>query len=46
MHGDWGLNYGSDGAEDGPNYTLNLDEDSTVTFIYDPDTHLVEINIE
>ncbi|MGI6742013.1 MAG: extracellular solute-binding protein [Brevefilum sp.] len=46
MHGDWGLNYGSDGAEDGPNYALSLDEDSTVTFIYDPDTHLVEINIE
>jgi maltose-binding protein MalE len=42
LDGAWTVNYGSDGAQDGPNYTLSLPEDSTVTFTYDPETHLVE----
>jgi len=46
LDGDWTVNYGSDGAQDGPNYTFTLDADSTVTFTYDPETHLVEITIE
>jgi arabinogalactan oligomer/maltooligosaccharide transport system substrate-binding protein len=46
MNGDWGLNYGSDGAENGPNYVLSLTADSTVTFVYDPATHLVTTTIE
>jgi hypothetical protein len=46
LDGDWTTNYGSDGAQDGPNYTLSLAEDSTVTFTYDPETHLVEIATE
>jgi maltose-binding protein MalE len=46
LNGDWGVNYGSDGAQDGPNYALSLAEDSTVTFTYDPETHLVEVTIE
>lgn len=46
LNGDWGINYGSDGQQDGPNYTLSLAEDSTVTFTYDPETHLVEIATE
>jgi hypothetical protein len=46
LDGDWTVNYGSDGAQDGPNYTGTLDSDSTVTLIYDPETHLVEIVIE
>ena len=46
LDGDWGVNYGSDGALDGPNYTVSLAADSTVTLIYDPETHLVEIVIE
>jgi arabinogalactan oligomer/maltooligosaccharide transport system substrate-binding protein len=46
MDGDWGTNYGSDGALDGPNYALSLPADSTVTFVYDPETHLVEVTIE
>ena len=37
LDGDWTVNYGSDGAQDGPNYTLSLDSDSTVTFTYDPE---------
>lgn len=46
LDGAWTTNYGSDGAQDGPNYTLSLPEDSTVTFTYDPETHLVETTIE
>jgi arabinogalactan oligomer/maltooligosaccharide transport system substrate-binding protein len=46
LDGDWGTNYGSDGAQDGPNYTLSLAADSTVTFTYDPETHLVEVETE
>ena len=43
LDGAWTVNYGSDGAQDGPNYALKLDADSEVTFVYDPDTHMVEI---
>ena len=46
LDGDWTVNYGSDGAQDGPNYTLSLDSDSTVTFTYDPETNLVEVTTE
>ncbi len=46
LDGDWTVNYGSDGAQDGPNYTLSLGADSTVTFTYDPETHLVEVTTE
>ncbi len=46
LDGDWTVNYGSDGAQDGPNYPLSLAADSTVTFTYDPETHLVEVTIE
>jgi maltose-binding protein MalE len=41
MDGAWTVNYGSDGKQDGPNYTLTLTADSKVTFTYDPNTHLV-----
>jgi maltose-binding protein MalE len=43
LDGAWTVNYGSDGAQDGPNYTLSLPADSTVTFTYNPETHLVEV---
>ena len=46
LDGDWTTNYGSDGAQDGPNYPLSLAADGTVTFTYDPETHLVEIATE
>ncbi len=46
LNGDWTVNYGSDGAQDGPNYTLSLAADSTVTFTYDPETQLVETVIQ
>ena len=45
LNGDWGINYGSDGMQDGPNYLLSLDADSSVTFTYDPATNLVETTI-
>jgi maltose/maltodextrin transport system substrate-binding protein/arabinogalactan oligomer/maltooligosaccharide transport system substrate-binding protein len=41
LDGAWTVNYGSDGAQDGPNYALSLAADSTVTFTYNPETHLV-----
>jgi arabinogalactan oligomer / maltooligosaccharide transport system substrate-binding protein len=46
MDGAWTVNYGSDGKQDGPNYTLDLAADSKVTFTYDPDTHMVTTTIE
>ncbi len=46
LDGDWTTNYGSDGAQDGPNYVLSLAADSTVTLTYDPATQLVEIVTE
>jgi len=46
MDGAWTVNYGSDGKQDGPNYPLKLAADSTVTFTYDPDTHMVEVATE
>lgn len=46
LDGDWKVNYGSDGAQDGPNYTLSLAADSTVTFTYNPETKLVEVTTE
>jgi len=46
LDGDWTVNYGSDGAQDGPNYPLSLAADSSVTFTYDPETQLVEVTTE
>jgi len=46
LDGSWAVNYGSDGLQDGPNYALSLDADSTVTFTYDSETHLVTVTIE
>ncbi len=46
LDGAWTVNYGSDGAQDGPNYKLSLTADSKVTFTYNPETQLVETVIE
>jgi maltose/maltodextrin transport system substrate-binding protein/arabinogalactan oligomer/maltooligosaccharide transport system substrate-binding protein len=46
LDGSWTTNYGSDGAPDGEDYTLTLDADSAVSFVYDPETHLVEVVTE
>jgi maltose-binding protein MalE len=41
LDGSWDVNYGSDGALNGPNYTLSVAAAGPVTFVYDPATHLV-----
>lgn len=46
LDGAWTVNYGSDGAQDGPNYTLSLAAESEVTFTYNPETKLVEVEIK
>lgn len=46
LDGAWTVNFGSDGAQDGPNYALSLPADGTVTFVYNPETQLVETTIE
>ncbi len=46
LDGAWTVNYGSDGAQDGPNYPLSLAADGEVTFIYDPETHLVTVETQ
>lgn len=43
LDGSWTTNYGSDGAQDGPNYKFTLAQDGTVSFIFDPETRLLEI---
>ncbi|MCC6616710.1 MAG: pullulanase-type alpha-1,6-glucosidase [Anaerolineae bacterium] len=35
LNGSWDLNYGAGAAQDGPNVTLTLEEDRTVTFFFD-----------
>jgi maltose/maltodextrin transport system substrate-binding protein/arabinogalactan oligomer/maltooligosaccharide transport system substrate-binding protein len=42
----WGENYGADGVKDGPNVVLNLEADSTVTFVYDDTTNVVSFTAE
>ena len=46
LDGAWTVNYGSDGAQDGPNYAISLPADSTVTFTYNPESHMVEFKTE
>jgi maltose-binding protein MalE len=46
LDGAWTTNYGSDGLQDGPNYTLSLTADSSVSFVYDPETKLLEVVTE
>jgi hypothetical protein len=46
LDGGWTLNYGVDGKQDGDNYTFTMAADGTVTFTYDPETHLLEIVTE
>jgi len=46
LDGSWTTNYGSDGAQDGPNYTLSLTAETNISFVYDPATKLVEAKTE
>jgi maltose-binding protein MalE len=44
--GAWTENYGVDGEADGANYPFSLAADGTVTFSYDPETHVLVITTE
>ncbi|MFQ5419839.1 MAG: extracellular solute-binding protein [Anaerolineae bacterium] len=44
--GGWDENYGVDGVSGGDNYAFSMAADGTVTFTYDPETHLLEIATE
>lgn len=46
LDGTWTVNYGVDGVADGDNYTFSLAGDGTVTFTYDPESHLLTIEVE
>ncbi len=46
LDGLWAENYGVDGELDGPNYPFSLAADGTVSFSYDPESHLLTITIE
>jgi maltose-binding protein MalE len=41
LDGSWDVNYGSDGALNGPNYTISVATAGPVTFVYDPESHMV-----
>ncbi|MFN5135257.1 MAG: SdrD B-like domain-containing protein [Chitinophagaceae bacterium] len=41
LDGSWELNYGLNGIFNGPNIQLEVPTASLVTFIYDPETHIV-----
>lgn len=43
MDGGWDTNYGVDGVPGGDNIMFTVETEGDVTFIYDPDTHLLEI---
>jgi maltose-binding protein MalE len=46
LDGAWTTNYGSDGMQDGPNYSVTLATDGTIEFVYDPATKLVTSTIQ
>jgi maltose-binding protein MalE len=46
LDGSWGTNYGVDGELNGDNYKFTLAADGTVSFVYDPATHLLTINTQ
>jgi len=46
LDGLWAVNYCVDGELDGPNYPIVLDADGTVSFSFDPESHLLTITIE
>jgi maltose-binding protein MalE len=43
LDGSWDVNYGVDGEEGGADYAFSMASDGTVTFTYDPETHVLEI---
>ena len=45
LDGGWETNYGVDGVFEGDNYMFTVATDGDVTFTYDPETHLLEIEL-
>jgi len=45
LDGAWTVNYGVDGVQDGPNFAFSLAAAGTVTFSYDPATHILTITV-
>jgi arabinogalactan oligomer / maltooligosaccharide transport system substrate-binding protein len=45
LDGSWAVNFGVDGIADGDNYTFELAEGGEVTFTFDPETNLLEIEV-
>ncbi|MGQ0603671.1 MAG: pullulanase X25 domain-containing protein, partial [Anaerolineales bacterium] len=45
LNGSWDENYGLDAKLDGPNIPLKLDEETSITFTYDHNTHQVITDI-
>lgn len=46
LDGGWTVNYGVDGEQDGANIAFSLTADGSVTFTYDPETHVLEVAIQ
>ncbi|MFN2147612.1 MAG: extracellular solute-binding protein [Anaerolineales bacterium] len=46
LDGTWTTNYGVDGVSGGDNYKFSLTADGTVSFTYDPNSHVLTIAIE
>jgi len=46
LDGGWDTNYGVDGVAGGDNITFSVEEPGAVTFVYDPETNLLEISQE
>ena len=46
LDGSWTTNYGVDGELEGANYTFTLAADGSVSFVFDPETKLLEIITE
>jgi arabinogalactan oligomer / maltooligosaccharide transport system substrate-binding protein len=46
LDGGWDTNYGVDGLAGGDNILFSVETEGDVTFVYDPETHLLEINQE
>jgi hypothetical protein len=45
-NGGWDINFGVDGLHNGSNFAFSVDADTSVTFIFDPETGLLEISGE
>jgi maltose/maltodextrin transport system substrate-binding protein/arabinogalactan oligomer/maltooligosaccharide transport system substrate-binding protein len=46
LDGGWGENYGIDGVRDGDNIAFSVTADGSVTFTYDPETHILTVTVE